>query len=116
MLGEAAVTACSSAAAKFLSQVEELKMDLEFHPDDFHSHQCPPLGDNPRTYARLAEFVNLRLREKLEKAPLVDGWFHDDGYILMDRAGDRIKDWHPENGIAVSARLVCITKLEGGEK
>jgi hypothetical protein len=36
---------------------------LVFCDEDFQNHQCPPLGDNPRTYARLREFVNLRIKE-----------------------------------------------------
>lgn len=44
---------------------------MKFQSGDFHSHQCPPLGDNPRTYARLAEFVNLRLAEMIAECPTV---------------------------------------------
>ena len=39
-----------------------------FKAEDFYSHQCPPLygkdgQENPRIQSRLAEFVNLKIKE-----------------------------------------------------
>jgi hypothetical protein len=62
-------------------------MELDFKADDFRSHQCPPLGDNPRTYDRVAEFVNLRIKERLAKAPQVcksAGYGHVETWVELD--------------------------------
>jgi hypothetical protein len=44
---------------------------MKFTPEMFRSHQCPALGDDPNTYKRLAEFVQLRFDEWLKERPTV---------------------------------------------
>lgn len=77
--------------------------DLEFKAEDFYGDGIPPTAE------QIAKRANQLLAEKLEKAPLVEGFTHPDGYILMDRPGDMrlpAGDSKPH-----TARLVCIEEL-----
>lgn len=52
----------------------------------------------PTAAAIMADIANEKVKEWLSKAPVVHGYIHDDGYILMDSG---------ETG-SVKAKLVCI--------
>lgn len=76
--------------------MSKFNMEL-FEISDFYD----AVADNGSTdvaAGMCAERANAKLQEWLSKAPLVYGYVHDDGYILMDSG---------ETGSA-RAKLVCI--------